>query len=414
MNLPSLKKADVKNKTVLLRADFDTPLIKKGAAFRVADDFRIIQGLPTIKFLLSNSAKILVLAHLGRPKGPDEAKSLLPVAECLSGLLGYKFMDISSGVGRLPHYQLPHVFFFKDDFRLPHLKKMIGEMNAKDVMVLENLKFYPGEGESSDKFARELAGLGDIFVNDAFASSYDGRASLAVVPQYLPHYAGIELEKEISVLSAIARLPKRPYALLVGGIKLSDKLEGVKGMMEKIDRAVVGGGLASLFFQSLGYGVGKSIVDSKSLLAAKDLIRNFRDKITLPSDVVVARSPDEPGSLRVAAPDKISPGEMILDIGPETIKKYSAVLKQAKTIVWSGPMGKFEIDKFSHGTKALGWLVASRGESCATVVAGGGDTLDAIRMISAQADFSFLSTGGSAMLQFLAGKKLPGLEALKK
>ncbi|MDP2932969.1 MAG: phosphoglycerate kinase [bacterium] len=411
--MPSLKKVNVKDKTVLLRADFDVPLVGAGEGLKVGDDFRMQQALPTIKHLVEHSAKVIIVAHLGRPKEWDRSKSLLPVAGHLANMMGYKFMAIDKSAPRLPHYQMPHVFFFAEDFRQDTVKKMLADLNPKDIAVLENLKFYPGEKDGSQEFAKALAALADLFVSDAFGSSYDGRASLAVVPRYLPHFAGMELEKEVAVLSQILRKPGRPYVLMVGGIKLSDKLEGLKGMMEKIDGAVVGGGLASLFFEALGYNVGKSVIDRECKRGAADLIRNFRDKINLPVDVVVARAQDRPETLRVTTPDKIMPAEMVLDIGPSTIKKFSKILKDAQTIVWSGPMGLFEEESFSHGTKALGWLVSSRGSRTRQVIAGGGNTLDAVRLIKAQDDFDFLSTGGSAMLLFLSGAKMPGIEALK-
>lgn len=415
MNLPSFKRADIKNKTALLRADFDLPLKKSsdGKNFDVADDFRLQRALPTIRHLLANNCRILIIAHLNRPKAWDKEKSLRPVALRLSEALKSKYIELNKNTERLPSYQMPHVFFYSGDFHEANCPKLISAMNPKDIMVLENLKFYPGENGASEQFAKELAGLAEIFVSDAFASSYDKRASLALVPKYLPHYPGLELEKEISALSGIVRAPRRPYVAMVGGIKLSDKLLGLSGILERADSAVVGGGLASLFFLSHGYNVGKSVIDEKSKAGASELLRNFRDKIHLPTDVVVAHSPGQPESLRVTTPDKISSSEMILDIGPETIKKFSQILRGAKTIIWSGPLGLFEVPQFSHGTKSLGMLVSILAGSSAYAVAGGGNTLEAVKILKVGEYFSFLSTGGSAMLQYLSGAELPAIRALE-
>jgi phosphoglycerate kinase len=412
MRFPTLKNANLKNTTVLLRADLDLPLKKHNGQLTVADDFRLVQLFPTLKYLLARRCKIIIIAHLDRPKGWDREHSLFPVAEHLALLLKYKFMPLDKTTARLPSYQLPHVFFYADDFHEQNLKPLLADLNSKDIVVLENLKFYPGESAGDEQFAKELAELGEFFVSEAFASSYDNRASLAVMPRYLPRAAGLELEKEISALSQILHKPRRPYTVMAGGIKLSDKLKGLAGMLERADNAVVGGGLATLFFMALEYPIGKSVVDEKSLAAAKALLRNFREKITLPQDVVVARSADEPQSLRVTSPDKIEPGEMVLDIGPETVKKFSGILRNAGTIVWSGPMGLFEVPQFAHGTKALCMLIATLARGQAYVVAGGGNTLEAVKLTKVGEYFDFLSTGGSAMLYYLSGAKLPGIEIL--
>lgn len=415
MRLPSLKSAEVANKTVLVRADLDVPFKKdERGQLRLADDFRIQRALPTIQYLIEKNAKVIVLAHLGRPKGHDPTKTLLPVAERLSGLLKYKFLEIGNQAQRLPHYPLPHLFFFHHDIFHDKTAALLADLNPKDVAVLENLRFYSGEDELSEEFAKRLAALGEVFVNDAFASSHTERASVTLLPKFLPAYAGLELEKEVSALLPVVLKPDRPYVVVAGGIKLVNKMEGLEKILERADTALIGGGLASLFFSVLGYHIGKSVIDEKSREKTRELLRNFRNKIQLPVDVVVARSPEEPQTLRVVSPDKISPSEMILDIGPKTINKFSAVLKSAATIVWSGPMGLFEIREFSHGTRSLGRLIASRGKGLAYAIAGGGDTLEAVRMIQMGKYFDYLSTGGSAMLQFLAGKQLPGLEALKK
>lgn len=414
MNLPTLKKANVEERTVLLRADFDVPLKKTAGGTEVEDDFRLQEALPTIKHLIRNHSRIIIIAHLGRPKSPDDDHSLLPVAEHVGQLLKFKFVVIDERFHRLPRYTLPHLFFFKTDFRKPNIKKLLADLNPKDVAVLENIRFYPEEDQNDELFGKELASLADLFVNDAFASSYDERASTTAAPKFLRGFAGLKLEQEIATLSKILTRPARPYLLMAGGIKLADKMEGLKGLARVCDQIIVGGGLGTLFLAALDYPIRASILDKQAVPAAKELLRNYKQKILLPKDVVVARSPEKPETLRVTTPEGILPAEMILDIGPQTINLFSEAVKSAKTIVWTGPLGMFEVREFSHGTKALGRLFASRCGDYALGVAGGGDTINALRQIQMTEYVSHISVGGSAMLKFLAGEKLPGIEALLK
>ncbi|OGE81869.1 MAG: phosphoglycerate kinase [Candidatus Doudnabacteria bacterium RIFCSPHIGHO2_01_FULL_43_23] len=415
MPMKSLKTADVKNKTVIARVDLDTPLGKDSSGnIIVRDDYRLQRILPTIQWLASHKAKTVVIGHLRRPKGWDKDKSLLPVAQTMADLLKLKFIVIDEKVERLPHYDIPHVFFFAEDFRAEKSKRLLKDLNPGDIAVLENIRFYPEEEKDSEKFARELASLGEIYVNDSFATVYHAnQVSIMRLATLLPHYAGFELEKETKILSQVLATPERPYLMMIGGVKLSEKLAAMSGILNHCDSVIVGGGIATLFYLAQGYEVGKSLAEKSKIVEAKDILRNYKSKIHLPVDVVVARSPEEEKSIRVTKPDEVSPEEMILDIGPETIKKYSEIIREAKTVLWSGPMGLFENKHFAHGTKALGRLFASRSQGLSFGIAGGGDTLAAIKMLGVGEDIDHLSTGGSSMLQYLSGIKLPGIEVLK-
>jgi len=414
MNLPSLKSADVKNKTVMVRADLDVPVKKNEMGEkRVSDTFRLEKMLSTVKWLMDKDAKIILIGHLKRPQSWDKKYSLQPVAKKISDLLGLKFIVIDEESKKLPHYPLPHVFFFKQDFR--KIKHLLSELNPKDIAILENIRFYPEEEKTSEKFAEELSSIAEIYVNESFATDYhDNQVSIVKIPEHLPSFAGLLLEKEIKVLTKVLERPKKPYVLMIGGIKLSEKFEGLKGILDRCDYALLGGGIATLFFASRGYEVGTSVMEKSKVTDAKEFLRNYKEKIILPDDLVVASSPVAHESITVVSPDNVNPEQMILDVGPETIGKYSEYIKSAKTLLWSGPMGLFENPHFAHGTKALGRLFASRSSGAAYGVAGGGDTLDAIKMINVGEYIDHLSVGGSAMLQFLAGKPLPGIEALKK
>jgi len=415
MPMKSVKNAEVKNKTVIARVDLDTPLSKDASGhITVRDDYRLQRVLPTIKWLATHKAKTIVIGHLRRPKGWEKDKSLLPVARHMAELMKLKFIIIDEKIERLPHYDIPHVFFFAEDFRSEKSKKLLKDLNPGDVAMLENIRFYPEEKQDSEKFARELASLAGIYVNDSFATVYHAdHVSIRRLATLLPHYAGFELEKELGILSQVLKTPQRPYLMMIGGIKLSEKLEGLKGILNHCDTVIVGGGIATLFFMAQGYEVGNSLAEKGKITEVKDLLRNYKDKINLPVDVVVAREPAQEKSIRVAKPDEVSPEEMILDIGPETIQKYSEIIRKAKTLLWSGPMGLFENKHFAHGTKALGRFFASQSSGSAFGVAGGGDTLAAVKMLGVGEDIDHLSTGGSSMLQYLSGMKLPGVEVLK-
>jgi len=415
--LKSLKKAKIENKTVLLRSDFDVPVgeseNRNVGEIRVKDDFRILQSLETINHLRKQKAKTVIISHLGRPQGKDNKLSLAPVAHHLAGLLDLKVVEIDQDTKKLPHYPIPHFFFFTVDIDNPKLKEFIADLNPCDVAMLENIRFNAGEETGDEGFTKILSNLGEIYVNDAFGVSHRDHASITGIPKYLPHYPGLHLEQELRILETVVKNPKRPFILVIGGIKLSDKLEGLAGLIKKVDQVLVGGGLAALFFAARGFGIGKSIVEKGSMGKAKDLLRDYKSKIILPQDVVVAVSSTKLQTIEVVSPEKIPPSKAVLDIGPATIQKFSEHIKLAKTIVWSGPLGLFEVREFSHGSKAIGRLIASRSSGIALGLAGGGNTVEVLRAIGMENDMDFLSSGGSAMLQYLGGVGLPGIKILE-
>jgi len=412
--LPDIRKANIKGKTVLLRAELNVPLKKGADKLFIEDDFRVSQTIETLRFLSSAGAKTIVCAHLGRPKGWQEEYSLRPVADEISDRMTMKLVPIKESDAKLPHYDIPHIFFFEEDFRKENNTKNLKDLNEGDIALLENIRFYPEEKKGDQNFAEALAGLADIYVDDAFSVSHREDASVTIVPQILPHYAGPSFVKEYEAMSAVLDGAKKPVILMIGGIKVVDKLSGLTGLIERCDQVIVGGGLATLFFKAMGYEIGKSVFDEKNLATAKDLLRNYKNKLHLPLDVIVARSPEKPDSVMVRKPDQVLPHEMILDIGTDTIMEYSNILRTGKTLIWSGPMGYFEVSTFSHGTKALGQVFSSRAGGEAYGIVGGGNTVSALRLMKMQEYVDHVSSSGSAMLKFLAGEEMPGLQALMK
>src|SRR3989344_540572 len=412
MNLPSLKKANVKNKAILVRTDFDVPMTKGLDGLEVKDDFRLQRSIETIRYLIDQDCKVVLLSKLGRPKGQDPKLSLKPVAQKVAELLRYGFFPVAPRARKLPEHDIPRMYFLEGSPIASRVEAFLPSIVKKDIVCLDNLLFEGGEKEGDLDFAKKLSQYGEIYVNDSFATAHREYASVVALPGLLPHYAGLNFEQEIKTLSLVLDRPKRPYIAMIGGVKLGEKLDGLEGMIEHADRVLLGGGLATLFFAVLDYQTGKSILEGGSVSDAREIWRNYKDKIVLPKDVVVARSLKQAGTARVSAPNSISPGEMILDIGPETIRSYSEFIKQGRTLVWSGPMGMFEVDAFAHGTKALGRLFASRCRGIAFGVAGGGNTLDALDRIKMGQYIHFLSCGGSAMVQFLGRETMPAIEAL--
>ncbi|RMD58029.1 phosphoglycerate kinase [Candidatus Woesearchaeota archaeon] len=369
-----LQQAKVNNKRVLVRVDFNVPL--KGG--RVADDSRILYSIPTIKWLLEKKAASIILAsHLGRPGGkPNKALSLRPVAKHLSKLL---------------------------KMRVSFSPKEPGE---EKLCLLENLRFHPVERKDSARFAKKLASYADLYVNDAFAASHRKAASVHAITRYLPSYAGLLLQKEVRELSKLTRKPKRPYVAIMGGAKVSDKIDFVQSILEKADKALIGGAIALTFIAAQGYDVGRSLFEKEKTRLAKKFLKKHADKILLPIDFRV-KTPR--GTIITSAEDIPKYGKG-LDIGPRTERAFETQIRKAKTILWNGPMGLFENPSYRKGTAAIAKAITrNRG----TTIAGGGDTLAAISKLGLTGKFTHVSTGGGAMLQFLSGKKLPGLEALK-
>lgn len=393
---------------VVVRAELNAP-VENG---RVMDDSRIRAVLPTLDYLAKKKVKIIIVAHLGRPKGWDESLSLKPVGERLSALWKRKFVVVSQDQNRLPEYSIPHLYFFEHNLQETDPGALISGMGDADAVLLENLRFYPGEEKNDREFAEKLASFGKFYVNEAFGVSHRAHASLVGVPAILPGAAGLELEKELHALSRVLVSPRKPVVVLLGGVKLSDKSGAMENLLKIADAVLIGGGLANLFLKVQGFEIGKSVwEDQKMESLARRLWRDYREKIQLPVDAVVSGSRD--GVADCVKAEKVKASQMILDIGPETIKKYSRCLKQGFTLIWNGPMGYFERRSFSHGSFALARLFAARSSQADVFgLAGGGETLEVISRLDLEHDIDFISTGGGAMLDFLAGKTLPAVEAL--
>ncbi len=407
MSIKYLKPNTIKNKTVLLRVDVNVPIEN----CKVADGFRIEQIVPTIKLLQKGGNKIILCGHLGRPKGKKSNQlSLKPVAEKLADMFGMKFIHTDH---KVPDYHIPHLIFYTGDIAQDKHQKQIKNIPAKDLVILENLRFYKGEEENSAQFAKKLAGLADVFVNDAFGVSHREAASISAITKYLPSFAGLLLEKEIKSLEIVLKHSKQPFVLMMGGIKISDKVKTIENLGKKADKILLAGGIANLFFLSKGYEIGGSKVEAEAKKTAWHLEKNFKDKIILPVDVVVADKNMGKNTIRVTTPHEIRKDETIYDIGPKTILKFANELKVAKTIVWNGPLGLFEVRPFNTATMALARVVGGVSTRKAFGVVGGGETVDAVRLAGQFEHIDHVSTGGGAMLEFLAGEKLPGIEALK-
>jgi phosphoglycerate kinase len=388
---------NLKGKRVLVRVDFNVPLKKSGKRIVVADDTRIRAALPTIKYLLGQGAKVILMSHLGDPGGKVKRNlSLKPVSAVLGKLLLMK--------GTAP-----------TDWEGKKGLKKIDAMKTGEVILLENLRFHPGEEKNDQKFAAGLASLADIYVNDAFAAVHRAHASIVGVPKFLPSFAGFLIKKEITVLSSLLGKPPKPFVALMGGIKISTKINVIENLLKKVNLLVLGGALVNNFFKAAGYGIGASIYEPKELKIAKKLLKN--KKIILPIDFVVGDFKGKKAKV-ISVPKKktdlCKKPYALLDIGPETIKKYSGIIRKAQTLVWNGPMGMFEIPKYSHGTIAIGRLIAARSRGKVFGVVGGGETIEAVEKTKMSEYIDHISTGGGAMLKFLEGKILPGIKPLLK
>lgn len=379
-----------KGARALVRADFNVPM--KGGRIRKDGDTRIREALPTIRHLRKLGMKVVLLAHLGRPKGRDGSLSLKPVAARLGALLRTKVTFV------------PHAIDDGDKVESAIARAKSG------VVLLENIRFYPGEEKNDRFFSRRLASLGDIFVNDAFGVAHRAHASNVGITQHLPSYAGSLVEHEMLNLDRLLHRPKRPYVVLLGGAKLSGKLPTLTRLLKTADSVLVGGGMANAFIRAKGHSIGRSFVAPEDLRKARALVKNR--KIVIPVDVVVTDRLDAKGYAKVVRIDGVRSDEYVVDIGPETIRKFSGRIKEARTIAWNGPVGLYEIDKFSHGSVILARVVASRSSGSAFGVVGGGDTIPCLERTGMADYVDHISTGGGAMLDLLAGKTLPGIEPL--
>lgn len=410
MAIKYIRTANIKNKTVLVRASVDVPLDQDSG--RVADDFRIEASLPTIQWLIQNGNRVIVCGKRGRPEGKVMHElSLGPVAERMAALLGLQYFQTDF---ETPKNATDGLVFYTGDLEGTKHREHVRAISASNIVFLENLEFYADELGSSVAFAKKLASMADAYVSDDFSKCHHGTATISVLPKYIPSYVGMQLEQEIKALGQVLDRPKHPFVVMMGGAKISDKIKTLTNLGKKADTLLVGGGLANLFFAARGYEIGKSKAEHESVKLAWQTDKNFKGKIVLPVDVVVANSEMDKASVRTCAPHEVKKNELILDAGPKTILAFAKVLKEAKTVVWNGPLGFFEHKPFHHGTMALGRIVGAVGTGRAYAVVGGGETVDAIRQAGQAEYVDHLSTGGGAMLEYLAGTKLPGIVALEK
>ncbi len=393
MNKLGLRDVTVTDKRVLVRVDFNVPLTDDG---QVSDDTRIVAALPTIRYLVENRAKVILMSHLGRPKGKvNLAYSLQSVATRLGELLGQPVAFVPDCVGEVA-------------------EAAVAKLAPGEVLLLENLRFYAAEEKNEAGFAQQLAALGDVYVNDAFGTAHRAHASTAGVADYLqPAVCGFLLEKEIKFLGAALADPERPFVAILGGAKVSDKIAVVRNLLGRVDSLLIGGGMANTFLAAQGKEMGRSLVEEEAISLAEELLAQAKERgvqMHLPLDAVVATDLDA-NTTQVVAIDEVPQDQMVLDIGPATREHFAGLLADAKLIVWNGPMGVFERENFAAGTYALAKAVA---DSPATSIVGGGDSAAAIAQAGLTDAITHVSTGGGASLEFLEGKTLPGVAALSE
>lgn len=390
----TVKDIDVSGKRVLVRCDFNVPM-KDGV---ITDDIRITSALPTIKYLIENDAKVILMSHMGRPKGePKPEFSLKPVADRLAQLLG---MDV--------------VFAASDVVVDDSVRAKADELKPGQVMLLENVRYRKEETKNEEPFTGELASLGDIFVNDAFGTAHRAHCSTAGLAKYMPSVSGFLIEKEAKFLGDALEDPQRPFLAIMGGAKVGDKIPVIENLLKKVDSLIIGGGMSYTFFKAMGYEIGKSILDEESIDLAKELMKKAEDagvKLLLPVDTVCAKEFDNDSESGVFDRDSIPADMMGMDIGPKTVELYKTAIAEAKTVVWNGPAGVFEMPNFAAGTKAIAEALASSG---AVTIIGGGDSAAAVEQFGLADKMTHISTGGGASLEFLEGKDLPGISCLEE
>jgi phosphoglycerate kinase len=388
----SIRDLDVQNKRVLLRVDYNVPMSKDGA---ITDDKRILETLPTIRYLLDKNAIIILVTHMGRPDGKIvESLRLDKIAQRLSALLGKPVNKLNSVVG-------------------PNVTEVVANAKPGDIIMLENVRFLKEEKNGSEELAKKLAALADVYVDDAFATAHRPDTSVAGVPQFLPSAAGFLLEKEINILETVTTSAKKPFIAILGGAKVSDKIGLIKNLLTKTDAILIGGGMAFTFLKAIGYAIGFSLVEEDYLKVADEIIEAAKTRGTrllLPVDVMVTNEIKAGSSHRIVDIEEIPADQIGVDIGPKTIQAFREEIAKANTIIWNGPMGVIEIAEFAEGTKSLARIIAAR--SGALTVAGGGETASVIDALNLQSDFKHVSTGGGAFLEYLEGKQLPGIEAI--
>jgi len=391
MRKKTIRDVELKGKKIFLRVDFNVPLDKNG---EITDDSRIIASLPTINYLLDNGAKIIIASHMGRPKGQYLTELRLdPVAKRLSELLGknVKKMDV-----------------VLDDY----VKKAISNMKDGEIILLENIRMDKRETDNDPDFAKELASLADLFVNDAFGAAHRSHASTEGITKFIPSVAGLLMEKELAHLGKALDNPEKPFMIIIGGAKVTDKIGIIENLLDSVDSILIGGGMANTFLLAEGNEIGKSLVELDKIDLAKEILikaKELKVKILLPVDCVTAYNFEDKEGIETCLVSEVKKDKMILDIGPETIKIFAKELKKAKTVVWNGPMGVFEVDEFAKGTEGVAKAVACCG---AFSIVGGGDSMAALKKVGLSYKITHISTGGGASLEFLEGKPLPGIEAL--
>jgi phosphoglycerate kinase len=393
MPIRTVDQIDLKGKRVFIRVDFNVPQDEKGA---ITDDTRIRLSLPTLRFVMEAGGKAMLASHLGRPKGKRDPKySLAPVAERLSQLLGKKVIFAKDCIGE-------------------EVQKQIEAMKEGEVLLLENLRFHPGEEKNDEAFSKALASLCIVYINDAFGAAHRAHASTEGITHFVKTFgAGFLMMKEIESLEKALVNPQKPYVAIMGGAKVSDKIGVIQNLLDKVTTLLVGGGMAYTFLKAKGFNVGKSLVEEDQVQFSRQLLENGKGKIKfiLPCDHLAAERMDAQAKNRIVKNEEIPADWICLDIGPETVKSFAEEVRSAKTIVWNGPMGVFEIEPFSHGTFAMAKAVA---DSSAFSIVGGGDTVAAVNKAGVADRISHISSGGGASLEFLEGRKLPGIEALRE
>ncbi len=386
---------ELKDKKVLVRVDFNVPLDEKT---EVADDKRIVESLPTIRKILQDGGKAILMSHLGRPKGKKVPEmSLLPAAKRLERLLGKPVKFVNDCIG-------------------PEVEKAVSELKSGECILLENLRFYPEEEKNDAEFAKKLASLGDIYINDAFGTAHRAHASTEGVTKYFKQCAaGYLMQKELKYLGMALTNPQRPFVAILGGAKISGKIDVISNLMDKVDAILIGGGMAFTFYKALGKEIGKSLLEPDKIDLAKDILKKAEDKklnFNLPEDFVVAPEAKEEAPSKIVDKDSIPQDWRGLDIGPRTLEQFSKELNNAKTVVWNGPMGVFEVNQFAKGTVKIAEELAKITDKGAITIVGGGDSAAAVAKAGLEKKLSHISTGGGASLEFLEGKTLPGVAAL--
>lgn len=386
----TIRDVDVQGKRVLMRVDFNVPMQDD----TITDDRRIRAALPTIKHAIEAGGKVILMSHLGRPKGkPDDAFRLDPVAKRLSELLGQPVQKVDDCIGA-------------------DVEQAVAKLEPGDVLLLENVRFYAQETDNDPEFAKALAALGDIFVNDAFGTAHRAHASTTGVADYLPAVSGFLMEKELEFLGGAVEEPKRPFVAILGGAKVKDKIAVIESLLNKVDTLIIGGGMAYTFLKAQGYEVGNSLLDEERLEFCRSIMAKAEEKgveLLLPVDVVVAKEYGPDAEHKVVSSREMPADWEGLDIGPETAKRFSAAVKDAGTVVWNGPMGVFEFEAFAKGTLSVAQALA---DSSAVTIIGGGDSAAAVEQMGLADKMTHVSTGGGASLEFLEGKVLPGVAAL--